>query len=643
MANNYDLNSRLGGNKTENSDNTPDKKPIDELHELVNSANEEQPAAVETADNKAKDSEDSLDRKLSKTEMAALIAQNLSAEDESEKDDFTFIKTNDIKKASAPKQPRESEKKSVKAAKTVIEQKQTGRTEKAPAAKIERERVKETKDSRDIKDNKAAKPHKEKSSAGHIVGMIFGMLGGFALIAAVAFYVGGLVVTNGKFLPNTTINGIDVSLMTAEQAAAVVYTEEVPEQITLLKQDGTNVKVSLAAIDYKLDSQEKIQALLDKKDTALWFMSLFGHAIYKADEPEAEFDEEKLKAELQKIDWGDAEPVDAYITQTEDGFAIVPDEPGDKLDMDKLTAFVEDSLQDGFVDIDIVESGSYIQADVTSEDLEDRLEQMNSVVATEITIDFDFTQEVLSGKDFAKWVTFAEDGSYTVDREKVMGYVEQLASKYDTYNTERKFHATLQGDITVPASNDAKYGWWIYKDETCDLLVKLIEEGKSTTIDPVYYYTTNADGSKGYIFTGREEARTAEDDIGDTYVEIDLTAQTLWHYVDGEMVYTCGIVSGQLNPEERMTLPGVYKVWYKARNYTMNGENSTESWTSTCAYWTRVAIVGIGLHDSQWRGNNVGGEIYKYNGSHGCINMTLAGAKYIYENVDYSTPVVMYY
>ena len=76
----------------------------------------------------------------------------------------------------------------------------------------------------------------------------------------------------------------------------------------------------------------------------------------------------------------------------------------------------------------------------------------------------------------------------------------------------------------------------------------------------------------------------------------------------------------------------------------MKGSNSDgDEWETKCSYWNRVAIVGIGLHDSQWRGNAFGGSIYKYNGSHGCINMPLSGAKYIYEKVEKGTPVVMYY
>lgn len=633
MSNNIDLDelinkpSSQGGSTDPESSGPEDRSGLSDLDVKLGSTGSTA-ATYETEEKSAPPSEKNADtdtgtdrsltekpeeKKMTKAEMAKMIANNLSiALDEEE--DGTYVRTQDISSRTAKKSKSE---------------KASGQTKKSESKKTS---------------DKKRKKKKNKSSAGTILALVFGFLGGFLIIAAIAFYIGGLVVTNGKFLPNTTVNGQDVSMMTAAQVTDMMTDDSAPTEITIIKQDGNNVKIPLSSIDYKLDTDEKVQGLLDKKDTALWFMSLFNVTNYKMEEPEAEFDSDKLKEEINKIDWGDTEPTDAYITSTDEGFAIVPEAPGEKLDTDKLWAYVKDRLEKSETDVKVLDSGAYLTANVTSEDLQDKLDSMNSVADIKITIDFDYTQEVLKGTDFAKWVTFKDDGTYTVDRNKVMGYVEELSKKYDTYNTERKFHATLQGDIVVPTSDDAKYGWWIYQDETADLLVKLIEKGESVTTDPVYYYTTNKDGTKAYVFTGREEARSANDDIGDTYVEIDLTAQTLWYYEKGKLMHTCGIVSGQLKPAARQTLPGVYKVWFKARNYHMKSSNSAgEQWESDCAYWTRVAIVGIGLHDSQWRGNNVGGQIYKTNGSHGCINMTLKDAKYIYDNVEMDTPVVMYY
>lgn len=578
MANDFDLDQILNKENSQSSQNALDRKLSAFGNDEVKEKPQQQTASSEQT------------RAVSKEDMARLIAQRLSQQDEEEY---------------APKVEKKSSKKTKK--------------------------------------KSAPKPEKEKSGPSTL-GIVIGFFVGLLIVAIIAFYVGGLVMTSGKFLPGTTINGVDVSMMTSSEVAKLFEDEDAPKDILFYEADGTSKSIPLANIGYEIHRTEKIQEILDSKNTAMWFMSLIKPESYKADLNNATFDENKLRREIGYITWSEIEPTDAYIKNTDEGLVIVPEVEGQRVDAEKLYEYAKEQISEGNLNIQVSGANCSVPASVVSADLEDDLKLMQAMTGLEITIDFDYTTEKLVGTDIASWISFNDDGSYTVDRTKVLGYVGELARKYDTYNTVRKFNATLQGEINVPTSADAYYGWKIHQEDTADLLVELIESGKSETIDPIYDYMENADGSKGYIFTGREEARTADDDIGDTYVEVDLTAQTLWHYVDGEMVYTCKIVSGQTNPEVRKTLPGVYKVWQKRTNYTMSSSNSAgDSWSVKCNYWTRVSIVGIGLHDSTWRGSNFGGEIYKTNGSHGCINMPLAGARYIYENVDMSTPVVMYY
>jgi lipoprotein-anchoring transpeptidase ErfK/SrfK len=50
----------------------------------------------------------------------------------------------------------------------------------------------------------------------------------------------------------------------------------------------------------------------------------------------------------------------------------------------------------------------------------------------------------------------------------------------------------------------------------------------------------------------------------------------------------------------------------------------------------------IGIHDATWR-SNFGGEIYKTNGSHGCINTPYEAMKTLYDKTEIGTPVIMFY
>ncbi|MBQ9375288.1 MAG: L,D-transpeptidase family protein [Ruminococcus sp.] len=458
------------------------------------------------------------------------------------------------------------------------------------------------------------------------------------LIASVAtaFVLGNAKYKN-RFIPNTYINDVNVSGQTLKETCSIFETVNIPTYLTITKHNGEKVEIPVEKLGFKNDTAEKVEKIYKTVSKKPWYKGLFGEKRYTF-KSDVTYDPDKVVSVLKVTDFGKTKNKDAEIVFENNKYVIKDAVQGDELDINKLTKYVIDQLNNGNFQVKAEDSGCYSHPKITADDLKPTLAQLEKMFNVKIVYDFNYTTEVLTGKKLMDMVTINKQGKVTADRDKAMAYVEYLAKKYDTYNTERKFKATLQGNITIPTSSDAKYGWWIYQDETCDQLVKLIEAGKTTKVEPIYF----SDGN--FTFTGRKEARSANDDIGNTYIEIDLSNQTLWYYENGKKRWECGIVSGQTTSAVRTTLPGVYKLWDKQTNYRMKSSNSEgDRWDVTCSYWNNVSLCGIGLHDSQWRGYAVGGDIYKYNGSHGCINMTLESAKFIYDNVPYDTPVVMYY
>ena len=49
----------------------------------------------------------------------------------------------------------------------------------------------------------------------------------------------------------------------------------------------------------------------------------------------------------------------------------------------------------------------------------------------------------------------------------------------------------------------------------------------------------------------------------------------------------------------------------------------------------------IGLHDASWRGA-FGGNVYKNDGTHGCVNLPSYLAKKIFDNIEEGTPIICY-
>ena len=129
-------------------------------------------------------------------------------------------------------------------------------------------------------------------------------------------------------------------------------------------------------------------------------------------------------------------------------------------------------------------------------------------------------------------------------------------------------------------------------------------------------------------------------DMGDTYVEVDLTKQHLWMYIDGELIVESDFVSGKMT-KDRRTPPGTYTVYFKKSPAVLRSNKPGDSYESPVTFWMPFN-GGIGFHDSSWRGS-YGGEIFWNNGSHGCINLPYGAAKTIYENIEKGFPVICFY
>ncbi len=234
-----------------------------------------------------------------------------------------------------------------------------------------------------------------------------------------------------------------------------------------------------------------------------------------------------------------------------------------------------------------------------------------------ITYQFGDQSEVLDNDRILSWLKEQEDGSVAIDEQQAKAFVKELAEKYDTAYTTRTFHTTGGRDIQI-AQGD--YGWRIDQEAETKHLLELLAAKQSATCEPIYAQTA---------------AVHAKNDWGTTYVEVSLTDQYLWLYKDGHCILESYFVSG--NPTRGHATPkGIYGLTYKTRDATLSGEG----YDSKVKYWMPFNR-NVGLHDAPWR-KTFGGQIYRNNGSHGCINLPPANAAKIYENVDKNTPVIVY-
>lgn len=487
------------------------------------------------------------------------------------------------------------------------------------------------------------KKHMRRVLAGSVV-IVLILVG--AGVGGVAWYSHGKSRYDGVFLDNTYINGTDVSRKTPKQAVELVTQDsDIPDIINLMKPDGEDVRIRMSDVGMKSNIKEEVEDAFKQQNHNDWFTARSEKSEYNF-KVDFDFDRDEFNKQIRrKIIEGQtaAEPQDAYIERTSDGFEIVPEVVGTEIDEDKIQSlydYIDGFLDRGEYSIDLSSCNCYKLPKVTALDLKEQLVHLDSLYDVEFTFDFGYAKEKLEGSEVIDWITFENDDAskgYTVDEDKAMAFVEKMADKYDTFGKDRTFKATKRGTITVE-QGEGDYGWWIDQKKTCALLVDLIKDGISAETEPYYY--VNPDSQ--YEYTCNPDVRTADDDIGNTYCEVDLKNQHFWYYEDGKLEYECDIVSGKPTAA-RNTPGGVYKLWYKELNKTLRGSTSDgETWETPVTYWNNISTFGVGLHDANWH-PYFGGTRYVNYGSHGCVNMPVDAAKYVYDNIEIGTPVVMYW
>ncbi|MDO4632957.1 MAG: L,D-transpeptidase family protein [Eubacteriales bacterium] len=231
---------------------------------------------------------------------------------------------------------------------------------------------------------------------------------------------------------------------------------------------------------------------------------------------------------------------------------------------------------------------------------------------------FGGTREVLTADTISEWMTENEDHTLPTVREAFLNYADSLAEKYNTKGVPRQFTTSGGSTITLYKGD---YGWVLDTTATAEALLAGLQNTGSSYITPVWSQTAGS--------------YTRGNDIGRSYVEVDLTNQKVWLYKAGKLLLETECVSGTYGTD-RQTPGGVYSLKYKQSPAVLTGAD----YSTPVQYWMPFN-GGIGLHDANWRAS-FGGDIFRSNGSHGCINLPTEAAALIYETVSKGYPVVCY-
>ena len=443
------------------------------------------------------------------------------------------------------------------------------------------------------------------------------------VLVLLTIYAGVSIYYMFHFHVNTSLNGTDVSNCSEDDVKELWENEVKGYRLEIVSRDGSRETIAGSDFDLQLQWDDSVKKMLKKQNGFEWILKMRSLTELESSAI-VSYDEKKLEKLVKKLNCfkkeNQAEAVDATFKYVAgEGFALVNSIPGTKIDgvtfVDKLKEKIC-GLQPVY---NIAEEGGYVEPRVKDDDekLLSQIQKMNVYGKSSITYTIGDNEEVLDGSTFCDWFVKDEEGNVVISRDMVAEYVKDLGKKYNTCYTPKKLLTSYGKTVTISNSH---YGWKIDNEAEIAQILKDLTTGQQIRREPVYLMIANSHG---------------ENDYGNSYIEINLTAQRLFLYKEGKCILESDFVSGNVS-RGNGTPAGAFGVTYCEKNATLRGED----YETPVSFW--MPFNGnIGMHDATWRGS-FGGSIYKTRGSHGCVNLPYSSAKTIYENIKKNYPVLAY-
>lgn len=433
-----------------------------------------------------------------------------------------------------------------------------------------------------------------------------------------------------SYMFGTFINGVYATGKTPEEINEYLLEKKQIKSFHVTDKTGKEFAIPLEEIGYSNSYLDELQEIYDKQNPFLWFAHMDNTIEYKI-EPIGLFDEEKLEEVFGELEFiknaSNKNNLKVEIDKDQDGYVLV-DTTKNLIDTQKAQEVVEEALSAGKSEVNLTDEDCYDEIEYTKEMKEtlELFEKVERFISAEITYKFDTKDVVVDRKVVSDFIKVDENGDFLfdetenliLDEELIKAYIEELAEEFDTVNKDRTFRASRGEMVVVPAGT---YGNKLDQKKEIEYLTDAIANGTKEEHEPIY--------------SQRAWGRGAND-IGDTYIEVDMTNQKLYYYEGGAQIINTDVVTGNISQRNGTPAKACY-VYFMQKKRILRGED----YATPVDYW--MAVYGnIGIHDATWRGK-FGGNIYRTNGSHGCINTPYKEVSKLYSRVKIGTPVMIFY
>lgn len=451
------------------------------------------------------------------------------------------------------------------------------------------------------------------------------IVSGSIMIALVVIYFIGFWFFQTRFVPNTKIGAVEISQLSKSTAQARIQTELEAYELTIAENEATLGFIHLEQLEVATETDALLDQVLTDQSPAKWPLHLFIGPKHQVQlEDVVTFNETSLSALLNTLGVNNnerPEAQNAFIALNDQGVFQLHDEVyGQQVSAASLEQTILTKLEQGAHQLELSEA--YIQPEINKESeqllaLQTKIDQMQNV---SITLTLEGEKITVPKETVASWITI-ENQEPSVDTLLIEDYLLELNRQYAGLFQQREFDSTYQGAVVIEPGT---YGWYIDRFAEAEAIAADILASRDVDREPLI-------GGTGYGW---------EDDIGNSYVEVDIYNQMMTIYYEGDIVLQTAVVTGTPGTN---TVPGTYQVWNKEQDSTLIGYNpvTEKDYEQPVDYWIAFDDQAQGIHDANWQGS-FGGDAYLTNGSLGCINTPPGVMPQVFELVYHGMPVIVF-
>ena len=443
---------------------------------------------------------------------------------------------------------------------------------------------------------------------------------------------------DGRAVPGTTVAGTDVSGKSREEVVAAIEERTTSTQVDI--SGDVTASASLTDLGTTVDAQATADAVMARGDT-------LGEKLRALVSPG--------KSEVSVVSTTDKTKVSGYATSlipedrakarnatvilSEDGttFTTTSSAKGSSLDANALAQAAQKaatSLDSSSISLTITSA----DPKVSDSDAQKVADKANGWVSQDVTITMGEDSYTAENTDKASWIKITNSTesapTIAVDSSKVSQWVKSQAEEASSEPVTGERNVNASGQV-VSTPTEAKDGKTVNNaDAVTTAITQSLGSNKAysgsfeaTTVKAEWKERTIANGAEKLPYQAAP---------GEKWVDLNLSNKTVTAYEGATVVH--GPVSIVDGAAETPTVTGTYKVYLQYESQTMRGENADGSpYVAENVPWVSYFYSGYAFHGAGWRSS------FGYSGSHGCVNMPVSEAQWIYNWVDTNTVVHSHY